>query len=139
MLILMTTVIAGAVSLLSKIGVEKLNHPLEIIGSFLQITLSYNAGIAFGIAIPSPWQEILILIALTVIVRIAQTSARTRWAALAFGLILGGAISNLIDRIPDGLVTDFILVGTFPLFNIADACITIGAGMLLLESFKKKD
>ncbi|MDY6867785.1 MAG: signal peptidase II, partial [Chloroflexota bacterium] len=48
-------------------------------------------------------------------------------------LQLGGALGNLIDRIRFGPVTDFISVGEFPVFNIADACITIGVGLLILS------
>ena len=56
-------------------------------------------------------------------------------AQIAFGLIIGGAVGNIIDRIPDGLVTDYFQVGTFPIFNVADSAITIGAALLLLDGF----
>jgi signal peptidase II len=48
--------------------------------------------------------------------------------------MIGGAIGNLADRLLHGAVTDFISVGTFPVFNIADAAICIGAGLLILEA-----
>ncbi|HEY8242099.1 MAG TPA: signal peptidase II, partial [Casimicrobiaceae bacterium] len=57
-------------------------------------------------------------------------------------LILGGAIGNLIDRLWLGHVTDFVLVHwrgwTFPAFNVADSGITIGAGLLILDSFRQR-
>ena len=58
---------------------------------------------------------------------------------LALGLILGGAIGNLIDRILFGCVIDFLDFRVWPVFNIADSSITIGAGMLTLKVlFDKK-
>lgn len=52
---------------------------------------------------------------------------------LALALQLGGAVGNLIDRLTQGYVTDFISIGTFPVFNVADSCITIGAVLLVLS------
>jgi len=51
---------------------------------------------------------------------------------IAMSMQLGGALGNLIDRVIFGPVTDFISVGTFPVFNIADASITVGVGILIL-------
>ena len=52
---------------------------------------------------------------------------------LALSLQLGGALGNLVDRLTIGHVTDFISVGNFPVFNVADASITIGAVLLFLD------
>ena len=57
--------------------------------------------------------------------------------ALGFGLIIGGALGNIVDRFDDGHVTDFIQIGWWPLFNIADSCISIGVIILLLLELKK--
>jgi signal peptidase II len=46
---------------------------------------------------------------------------------------LAGALANIADRLPDGVVTDYFQVGTFPIFNVADSAITIGAALLLLQ------
>lgn len=56
---------------------------------------------------------------------------------LALGFQLGGAVGNLIDRLSQGYVTDFISVGSFPVFNIADASITIGAVLLVISVWFK--
>jgi signal peptidase II len=53
------------------------------------------------------------------------------------GLILGGAISNLCDRITLGYVVDYFDFRVWPVFNISDSCITTGTGLLLIDSFKK--
>jgi signal peptidase II len=52
---------------------------------------------------------------------------------LGVALILGGAVGNLIDRLLFGYVIDFILVYRFPVFNLADACVVIGVGLILLR------
>ncbi len=131
-------VVAGLLSVVTGMGAERLEQPVRLAGNFLQLTLSHNAGVAFGIALPPLVQELLIACAFFAVLAFAFRSKQTAMSSLGFGLILGGAVANLIDRIPDGLVTDFIAVGTFPIFNIADACITIGAGLLLLENTRKK-
>lgn len=136
--ILVISAIAALASILAAISAERLTVPVSVIGSFLQLTLSHNVGIAFGIAIPYPFQEILIAIALCMMLILAFRTKHDRFSSLAFGLIIGGAAGNLLDRIPDGLVTDFIAVGTFPIFNVADACITVGAGILVMQSMRKK-
>ena len=53
------------------------------------------------------------------------------------GLILGGAVSNLWDRIFLGFVVDYIDLRVWPVFNLSDSCITVGVGLLLWQSFKK--
>ncbi len=144
----MTTAAAFALSFISVQLVDRfLVGRIALLGSFAGLELSHNPGIAFGLRLPPVVQEILIGVALVIVgiiaVRSVQndriggfpTSTTTR---VAFGLILGGGIANIIDRIPDGLVTDFIQIGNFPTFNIADTCITVGAALLLWESWKHK-
>ena len=65
-------------------------------------------------------------------------ASRGKLNAAAFGLIIGGALANIADRLPDGLVTDYIQVGTFPVFNLADSCITVGAVLLIFEMVRRK-
>ena len=55
------------------------------------------------------------------------------------GLMLGGAIGNLIDRFTQGYVTDFISVGSFPVFNVADSCVTVGVGLLVLATILEEN
>jgi signal peptidase II len=143
-------IITGTSLLLSVASAQFVDHFLiervAVFGSFAGFQLSHNPGIAFGLRLPPVFQEILIGIALIIVgviaVRATQKdrSGRKRSSATtraAFGLILGGGIANIIDRIPDGLVTDFIQIGTFPTFNVADSCITIGAALLLWTSIRR--
>ena len=108
---------------------------VPIAGNFLRIVVAKNTGIAFSIQIPSPWQNILIAVALAGICIAIIRSKQTHISSLAFGMIIGGAFANLFDRMWYGAVIDFISVGTFPIFNIADAFISIGAGLLIVEGY----
>ncbi len=94
-----------------------------------------NSGAAFGL-----FQDgnliftFLAVLASIMIVSFFPSVDRKEWGIrLAMLFQLGGAVGNLIDRIRFGHVIDFISVGNFPVFNIADACITIGVAILLLD------
>lgn len=136
------TITVGAVLALSLLSAwfaeQVLTERIAVAGSFIGITLTHNRGIAFGISLPSPLQEILILTALWIVLVIALRSPQQRLTSIGFGMIIAGALGNLIDRIPDGLVTDFIQIGSFPVFNVADSAITIGVLLLLFDSFAPK-
>lgn len=107
--------------------------PVPILGDWLVLRYAENPGIAFGLRIPSPWQEILILGALAVVLAVALRS-RTVVSRIGYGLILGGALANVLDRFVNGFVTDYVAVGSFPVFNLPDSCITVGVALLLVES-----
>jgi signal peptidase II len=100
----------------------------------------YNSGAAFGL-----FQEgnlIFTILAFIVIGAIVYYYPRVEgddWTLkLAMGLQLGGALGNLIDRLTMGRVTDFISIGVFPVFNIADASISVGVAVLLLGIWLKE-
>jgi len=57
---------------------------------------------------------------------------------VSLSLMLGGAVGNLVDQFSMGFVTDFIAVGRFPIFNVADSCVTIGVGLMLLDMLIKE-
>ena len=127
--------------------VERLNlFDRFILTSFLDLTRLHNTGAAFSIfASDSGWQRWpLVLISAGVgttligwLVRNASKSPVLQ--NTAFAMIAGGAIGNLIDRLNQGYVVDFILfhIGQwhFPAFNIADSCITIGLILFLIEIY----
>ncbi len=121
------------ISLGAMIIVKMFPENISIIGNFLRIHTSYNTNIAFSIRIPSPLKEILISSAFAAVLLVSMQLKKTKMEEVGFGLIVGGAAANLINRIIDGWVLDFIAVGTFPIFNIADSFICIGAGLLLFE------
>jgi signal peptidase II len=107
---------------------------LKLLGGKVVIDLVHNRGAAFGIL---PNQTFLfVAIAVVVIVAIIASYRRvvqgSLWFRLALGLILGGAVGNLIDRLRLGYVVDFIDLRWWPVFNIADSCIVIGVALLVL-------
>ena len=90
-----------------------------------------NDGVAFGAFGGGSWW-MLALVALpliAVIVSVARSAGPRTWPAA--GLIVGGAVGNLIDRVLFGEVTDFARIGSWPAFNVADAAIVVGALLLV--------
>ncbi|MCK7598777.1 signal peptidase II [Microbulbifer sp. CAU 1566] len=122
---------------------------LQIIPGFLQFTYAENYGAAFSfLADAGGWQRwffgvIALVFSAVVIVWIWRLPAVKRWEPMALAFILGGALGNLWDRILLGYVRDFISVyyGSwhFPVFNIADVAISVGAAMLVIELLFFKD
>jgi len=104
---------------------------------FLQFVSVRNEGAAFGL-FKGLGNNTFIIISAAAIILLSVLLAKSRGDWVAYALILGGAIGNLIDRIVFGRVTDFIdvFVGRFhwPAFNIADSALTIGLGLLLVSS-----
>lgn len=108
--------------------------PLEWLAPYARIVHWHNRGAAFGLFQGfGEWFALLaIIIALAIIYYYPRVPAED-WALRgAMSLQLGGAVGNLIDRLTIGHVTDFISVGNFPVFNIADSSITIGVIVLIL-------
>lgn len=110
-----------------------LTQRVALVGSFVGLAKSLNPGIAFSIRFPPYIQELVILAALVGVVLYATHSSKNTLNQIGFGLIVGGALGNIVDRLMDGTVTDYFQVGTFPVFNTPDSFITIGVGLLLLE------
>lgn len=102
-------------------------------GAFAGLQYSLNPGIAWGIRLPNGIQELCILAALVIVASMARY-AESRVSITAYGMIIGGGLGNVIDRLRDGYVTDFIQIGSFPIFNVADMCVSIGVAILLLEA-----
>jgi len=119
--------------LFSSIAEAFLEGRIAILGSIAGLQLSHNPGIAFGINLPAEIQDILIITALMIVCIYAMRTAKTKISQLGFGLIVGGGLANIIDRLPDGLVTDYIQIVNFPIFNVPDSFITVGVGILLYE------
>jgi len=104
------------------------------LGSLLTLRLSHNPGIAFGLGTSLPSGAVTILTA-AVTVAIAVAAVRgTLPGRLPAGLILGGAIGNLGDRVVDGTVVDYLDLGWWPSFNLADAALTVGCITLALTA-----
>jgi len=119
-------------------GLLDLNESINVIPNIFRFTLVHNTGIAFGFFRDCGAVFIIIPVILTglLIYNIyyyRNSPHLSRLYIVAFSLILGGAIGNLIDRISLGFVIDFIDFRVWPVFNIADSAITIGAGLILIK------
>lgn len=98
------------------------------------LTLVVNSGVAFGLF--KGYGLLVTLVTLVLLLALfrssvrAEAGPRSRWVRVGLGLILGGAASNLLDRVRFGGVVDFLDFRIWPVFNAADSCITVGAVLL---------
>jgi signal peptidase II len=145
------TLIILAVDRITKISIQ---HQFQLydsirVTSFFNLTLAYNKGAAFSFLNSAPgWQmwmfgAIATLVSASLVIWMLRLKKTERWVSIALAFIVGGAIGNLWDRICYGHVIDFIQwhIGNFywPVFNIADSAICVGAVMLVLDAiFRKK-
>jgi signal peptidase II len=96
----------------------------------LDLQLTYNSGASFGVA--RGWAPVIAGVAIAAVVLLLSTVRRVQSDALtvALGLIIGGAVGNLIDRVVRGHhggVVDFIALHFWPTFNVADSCVVVGS------------
>lgn len=132
----------------TKAAIQSTLRPGEIIPilPFLSIVLAFNTGAAFSfLAGGDGWQRwfftvVAVAASIFIVWLLRQGGGRVHCTGLA--LILGGAIGNLIDRLLLGQVVDFILVHwrdwAYPAFNAADSAITVGAVLLIVDSFRHR-
>ncbi|CAN5432431.1 signal peptidase II [soil metagenome] len=115
-------------------------QPVSIIGDTVTWTLVRNSGAAFSMATGYTW--VLTLVATAVVIGIIWMGRRlvSPWWALGLGMILGGALGNLVDRFfrspgpLQGHVVDFLSIGWWPVFNVADPAVVGGAILLVVLS-----
>jgi signal peptidase II len=144
-LLLGVALLTIALDLLSKLlVVEHLEGkaPVHVLGDVVQLAVSRNSGAAFSFATGATF--VFSAVAVAVAVYIVRTMPRLRsvgWA-VTLGLLLGGALGNLVDRLSrapgfgKGAVVDFIDVQHFATFNVADSAITVGAALAVLLSLR---
>jgi len=114
---------------------------MEWIAPYARIIHWYNTGAAFGMFQGYSWVFTVLAFVVSglIIYYYPQVEARDWWLKLAMGMQMGGALGNVIDRLRfNGSVTDFISVGTFPVFNVADSSISVGVVILLLGVWLKE-
>ncbi len=108
-----------------------LNRPLPVIDKFFSLTLVHNRGAAFGVFKGQVYIFVFFsLAAVGLIYRSIKRQNKNSLYTFSLGLLLGGAIGNLIDRITLGYVVDFLDFHVWPVFNIADSAISVGAVLL---------
>jgi len=104
---------------------------VDVLGP-LGLTLSHNRGVAFGLAGGAGAPLVLVtLVALGVVVYLFARDPARPGMWVATGLLAGGAIGNLVDRVRTGAVTDFVDLSPWPPFNLADMAITVGVVLLV--------
>jgi len=128
-----------------------IGQTVEVLPPVFSLVLTYNPGAAFSfLAWASGWQRYffmaIALVASILIVYMMKKHERDRLLCFALALVLGGAVGNLIDRVIYGAVVDFLLFrwpggprlfDPWPAFNLADSCITVGAALLIWDSFRR--
>ena len=114
---------------------------LEWLAPYARIVHWYNTGAAFGMFQGYGWIFAILAFVVSgmIIFYYPRTDPTDWWLRLAMGMQMAGALGNVIDRLTlDWKVTDFISVGTFPVFNIADASISVGVVILLVGVWWKE-
>jgi signal peptidase II len=143
---IMTALIAATAlgfDIITKVLVEKniAQHTyVNVIGTFVQFTRLYNTGGVFGIA--QGHKNVFLVISILVLIALGVfyyfEKEKTTLFGIAMGLIFGGACGNILDRLVGKIgVVDFIHIGVdgvyrWPAFNVADSCIVVGAGLLII-------
>lgn len=141
--------LAGAILVVDQIaklavlvGLDLANRGPIAVTPFLDLVLVWNPGISYGLfpqeTALGRWGLVAFTVAASVAIAVWLARAASRFTAVALGLVLGGAVGNLIDRVRFGAVVDFVHfhVGSFSwyVFNVADAAIVIGVVLLLAEA-----
>ena len=133
-----TTIVLDQLSklwILSSLGPVPGERTIDIVEPWVRLIYTQNTGVAFSLFrnASNLFIPIALLICAGAIYYYAtQLPNRRLPVQLALGLVLGGAVGNIIDRARFGFVVDFVQVGSFPVFNVADSAITVGTALLLV-------
>jgi signal peptidase II len=141
--------VAAAVYVLdriTKIAAERYLHghaPVEIIPGVFQLRFTTNPGGAFGVFGGLTWLFVATSLVVVAVVLATSRNLPGRTAAVALGLVLGGALGNLTDRLIrgpgfSGEVVDFLDFRVWPVFNVADSAIVLGALVLLVAGLRRE-
>jgi signal peptidase II len=116
--------------------------PITLIPHVLSLDYTTNSGGAFGLFGSQPWLFFIATVAVCLVIVIASWRVSSAAVAVGLGMILGGALGNLTDRIirgsgVSGRVVDFMHVNLWPVFNAADSAIVVGAALVVLASARR--
>ncbi len=116
------------------IGSDYVPDWLAWLAPFARIRHWHNSGAAFGLFQDGNlvFTVLAILVSLGIIYYFPRAERNIWWMRLALAMQLAGAVGNLLDRLQFGRVTDFISVGNFAVFNVADSCISVGVAILVI-------
>ena len=141
-LIIIASIVLDQVSKLIVMGFLNKNEPFVLIDRVLRFTYVENDGMAFGLLGEHRWVFMLLSTIGIAFMAVYLWKFRheSKLACIALSLIIGGGIGNMIDRVYLGFVVDFIDFYAFDfwiwVFNIADACVCVGAGILMVWCIK---
>jgi signal peptidase II len=128
-------------AVVATIGPGQPSASIELLGSWLALEYVENRGVAFGLF--AGLGPILLLLSCALLagllIHYAREARPSPWQTLAIGMIVGGAAGNLIDRVRLGYVVDFVAVGAWPNFNVADSAITCGVILMIAVWFLAGD
>jgi signal peptidase II len=112
-------------------------HSVHVVG-FVWFRLQFNAGVSFSFNNSGPLWATIVGVAVALAVVLVGINAKKGLPTLGFGLLIGGGLGNAIDRLAASphRVTDFIAVSSFPVFNLADAAITVGVVLLMVVALR---
>ncbi len=141
MLAFVVTGIVFCIDWLSKFYVKLNLSPgasVPIINDFFYLTYLKNRGIIFGLFFPPTISIIVVsgIIIAVLLFLLGKISLKSRWQKISLGLLWGGLLANFLDRLWDGNVVDFLNFRFWPVFNVADITICIGAALLFIEILK---
>lgn len=104
----------------------------------LWLQLKFNGGVSFSINQSGPLVTTIATTLVAAIVVVVGLNANRGLPALGFGLLIGGGLANVLDRLAatPHMVTDFVAVSSFPVFNLADAAITLGFVVLMVSALR---
>lgn len=145
MLLFAIAAVALVVDIVTKIVVvDRLtgHQPVRVVGGLLRLTVARNPGAAFSTGTSYTLVISLVAIVATVIVVRLAFRVRDRVWAWSLGLLLAGIVGNLVDRVfrePGvlrGHVVDFLQLPHWPVFNVADVCITLAAVLIVLQAYR---
>jgi signal peptidase II len=146
----LVTLVAGIVLVLDQVAKWVALHrlppgaPVSVVDGFFSLTLVMNPGLAFGMlgSVPTSWRWVVAVLSMAAVGVLATLATRLlpgggKIAAIAIGMIFGGAAGNLIDRARFGAVVDFLDFywrgWHWPAFNVADSAISVGVTLLALH------
>lgn len=134
----MALVVTG-VDALSKVWARRVlaTHAVHLFWS-VWLRLRFNSGISFSINHSGPLLTTVLTVIVALVAVVVGARAAPGAATIGFGLLLGGGLANVVDRVTASphRVTDFIAVGSFPVFNLADVAVTAGFVVLMVAALR---
>lgn len=134
-------VAAVAADVVADSAVRTMDRSVEIVGPYLRLAPSTNGGVAFGLLQGTgPLPVVLAIVGVVAIIVVARRNAAEPLLQLALGLMIGGAVANLLERLAFGAVLDYVDMGIgavrWPTYNLGDVAISLAVLMLIAAAIR---